>query len=217
MTKISEIQPDGLRLLATATISQLMEDDLLEQFAEGIVQTAFDYITIDEVAAIKLNQLLFQDIQAIRAFLAVLSVLDAEIEGTVSEKQRRLPLAGFLTYRDRLKEDTLSLNTVRLPPLNPDGHYLFVTLKNEIYLVVRLDLNPASNVAGHIRIAFSSPTHPTIRLNVTEERLDRKALTPELIDTAVTLGNEALDAPLTEGEQQTLVDTLNQLISNEQD
>ena len=74
-----------------------------------------------------------------RALITALLALDAEIKLTVDDKARILPLSGFLSYRSRLPMATFPLDTVRLPQLNPGGHYFFTQIGGDRFLAIRLD------------------------------------------------------------------------------
>jgi CO/xanthine dehydrogenase FAD-binding subunit len=122
-----------------------------------------------------------------------------------------LPLPGFLGYRASLPPERAPLETLRLPPLNPGGRYAFVASDNETFLAVRLDLNPALNVAGHVRIAASSVTRSPVRLVATEQRLERQVIDEGLIKTAIAAGSADLPTPLTQIEQPKLAEVLKRL------
>ena len=65
-----------------------------------------------------------------------------------------------------------------------------------------------SGMAGHVRIAISSPTRPPVRLQAIEHRLERQVLEKELIRAAVVGANEDLLKPLTQVEEVRLVELL---------
>ena len=135
-------------------------------------------------------------------------MLDAEIHTLVDEERRVLSLPGFLSYRANLPLDKVSLETLRLPPLNQGGRYAFTVSDNGAFLAVRLDLNPARNVAGHVRIAISSVTRPPIRLVAAEQRLERQVIDEQLIKAAIAAARADLPTPLTQIEQAELVEVL---------
>ncbi|HXV44137.1 MAG TPA: hypothetical protein VEC96_13800, partial [Anaerolineae bacterium] len=146
--------------------------------------------------------------------ITALLVLDAEIHTLIGEDRRILTLPGFLSYRASLPPDKVPLESLRLPPLNPGGRYVFAMADNRAFLAVRLDLNPALNVAGHVRIAVSSSTRPPMRLVTAEERLERQVLAEEMIKTAIAAGSADLPIPLAQIEEAELVETLKGFIKS---
>ncbi|MCL4300079.1 MAG: hypothetical protein KJ077_30375, partial [Anaerolineae bacterium] len=76
------------------------------------------------------------------------------------------------------------------------------------WLAVRLDLHERLRVAGHVRLALSSPARPPLRLRAVEERLERQVMSGDLIEAVVAGGDEDLTVPLTPMEQAALVEAL---------
>ena len=130
----------------------------------------------------------------------------------IDDEPRVFPLPGFLSYRARLPLEKFPLNTMRLPPLNPDGHYWLKTGLNSFCCAVRLDLHPGQKVAGHVRLAVSSSTRQPARLPAAEHRLDRHILQADLIEEAVLAGSRALAEPLTDAERVALLDALHEIL-----
>lgn len=207
--QIALSRADGLHILAEATLQQLIEDESLYLFADGLISRVFAEIDITTVATWTLSDALHHDgLPQINALLTVLLVLDAEVNSVVDDENRVWPLPGYLSYRSHLPIDKYPLNTLRLPPLNPDGHYIFAVVDEGHYLAVRMDIHPKLNVTGHVRIAISDPERPPERILAAEHRLDRQELTEEIIESAVTDGSRALSAPLTQRERAILVEVL---------
>jgi CO/xanthine dehydrogenase FAD-binding subunit len=210
-------QPDGLYLVTQATLAQLLEDEAVRTFAGGLLHTALLKTCNLQLAAcnLPLAEALHQaDSPQTYPLLTALLVLDAEIHTLIGEDRRILTLPGFLSYRASLPPDKVPLESLRLPPLNPGGRYAFAVADNGAFLAVRLDLNPALNVAGHVRIAVSSITCPPVRLKAAEERLERQVLTEEVIKTALAAGSADLPTPLTLIEEAELVETLKGFIKS---
>jgi CO/xanthine dehydrogenase FAD-binding subunit len=150
----------------------------------------------------------------IAPLLIALLVLDAEVNAVVNGKQPVFPLTGFLTYRSKLPPDKFPLNAIRLPPANPNGHYILATANDGFCSAVRLDLNPSLKMTGHVRIAISSPTRSPVRLQAIEHRLERQVLKKELIRAAVVGANKDLLKPLTQVEEVRLVELLERLLDD---
>ncbi len=128
----------------------------------------------------------------VRSLLTALLALDAEVRLEVDDHNRVLPLPGFLSYRSSLPLASFPLSAVRLPPLNPGGHYFFSKFKPDRFIVLRLDLHPVERLAGHVRVALSRPGQLPQRLTSIEERLERQVLSEALMEAAVRAGEQAL-------------------------
>lgn len=200
--ELVQIKNDGLHLAPQATWQQLAHETALQKFANGLLVEAIPNTQADNGAVLLADALKLAQ-PAYQAFLTALLVFEAEIQTTFDKEIRSLPLATFLAYRQKLASNNLPVNTVRLPPLNLDGHYLLDST-TERTVVVRLDIHPELGVAGHVRIAVSGPHRPPMRLIETEKRLTWQALTFELIDEAIQRGDAALENPLTDYERATL-------------
>jgi hypothetical protein len=208
-------RPDGLYLAGQAKLDELVGDRLVEQFADGLVSRALESLKLDEqIRQWTLAEIVQSlDFAKLNPLLTVLLVLDAEINAVVEENQRVFPLAGFVSYRPHLPLTKTAVASVRLPPLNPDGHYHFKLFQPDHYLAVRLDIHPRLRVAGHIRIAIGTPTRLAQRVRATEDWLDRQVLTETLIEAALNDGDKELATPLSEVERATLSQVLNGLLT----
>ncbi len=204
---ITLTRPTGLHILTSATLAQLAADEALLKFAGGLLPIALSQTELpgDITLATLLHQTSTPQIYPV--WVALLA-LDAELSAIVDDKQRVFPLSAFLSYQTHLPPDKLSFNLLRLPPLNPDGHYHLTIAENGYCFAVRLDLHPRLKVTGHVRLALSSPTRFPIRLEAAEHRLNRQILSPTLIDTAIIAGSKALSVPLTDAEMAGLVEGL---------
>jgi len=199
---------DGLYISTHTPWPQLAADENLRDFANGLIPTTLEY----EDTSWTLSELLHHTGYQTYPLLTALLILDAEVNAVVEDKQPVFPLPGFLTYRSKLSPEKFPLDAVRLPPLNSDGNY-FLTVANDGFCVaIRLDLNPQLNLAGHVRIAISSPTRTPIRLRSLEHRLERQILNKELIQTATLATNQKLPKPLSKDEQIHLNKVLQGLI-----
>jgi CO/xanthine dehydrogenase FAD-binding subunit len=188
---------DGLYISTHATWPQLAADETLHHFANGLIPMALHHKNTSSTLA----ELLHHTGPQTYPLLTALLVLDAEVNAVVDDKEPAFPLAGFLTYRAKLSPEKFPLDTVRVPPLTPNGHY-FLTIANDGFCTAfRLDLHPHLNVAGHVRIAVSSPTRAPTRLSALEFRLERQTLTPDFIETAIAVAVADLQKPLTQSEQ----------------
>lgn len=202
-------RPNGLHILTKATLQQLIEDETLNIFAEGLLSKALAEINPADRATLTLADTLHQtDNLQINALFTALLVLDAEVNAIVDDETRIFPLPGFLSYRANLPPDKFPLNTMRLSPLNPDGHYLLAVFVEGHYLVVRLDLHPTLKVTGHVRIALSRPNLLPQRLKIAEHRLNRQELNNALISAAIAAETIEGLAPLTKVEQARLFEVL---------
>ena len=193
MTQVVQIQPDGLHLLAEATLSQLAADETLANFADGLIPKALSEADSAQLPALSLAEALhFLEPAPIRGLLTALLALDAEVRLMVEAKSRILPLSGFLSYRERLPLTDFPLDTVRLPPLNPGGNYFFSKIEPDRFMVLRLDLHPVERLAGHVRVAASHPGQLPQRLTSIEQRLERQVLDEALLEEAMRAGEQAL-------------------------
>lgn len=204
---------NGLHILTKATLQQLLDDEALHLFADGLIPQALAEMDISTIGQWTVAEALHHDgLPQINAFVTVLLVLDAEVNTVVNDENRVWPLPGYLSYRSRLSLDKYPLNTLRLPPLNTDGHYRFAVVDEGHYLAVRMDIHPKLKVVGHIRIAISGPTRSPERILAVEHRLDRQELAEEVIKATIIAGSGALSIPLTEKEQAKLLEVLTGLV-----
>jgi CO/xanthine dehydrogenase FAD-binding subunit len=209
---ITQQHLDGLHIKTGATLGQIAADPTLLDFAGGLVPHALTAAGLSNAAGWTLAEALLEaDSLVTKALLTTLLVLDAEIHAEANGARRVWPLPGFLSYRDHLPLADYPLSAVRLPPLNPDGHYVFLGFDRANYLAVRTDIHPRLGVAGHVRLASSSPVRPPQRLQVSEHRLERQVLDEAIIDAAVTAGSEALSVPLNAAERARLTEVLAKL------
>ena len=207
-------RPDGLHLPIQATLQELRDDETLGQFANSLIPQALSEARLTDGASWSLAEVLHQhQSPKMKALLTALLVLDAELHLMIDDKNRVLPLAGFLSYHSQLQLERFPLATLRLPPLNPDGHYVFAVVEQDHYLAVRMDIHPRLWVAGHVRIAGGSPTRPAQRLQAAEERLDRQILEEELVEIAVTAANS--EVLLSELEKAQFAQILSSLIAGD--
>jgi len=206
--QLTTLAPDGLRIATQASLGHLAADELCNEFAGGVFVTALDHTPFTGSLAEALHAPYHQT----NALLTTLLILDAEVEALTDDKRRVFPLPAFLSYRPSLTLDKFPLTSVRLPPLNPDGHYRFKTVANDAFVAARLDLHPWLKVMGHVRLAVSGPTRPPTRLQATEHRLDRQVLSHYLIEAAFATTNEMGDPPLSSAEWVAVGDILSELI-----
>lgn len=204
MTEIVQIRPDGLHISAPATLQQLAGDETLNQFAYGLVSRSLAALDLADSGARSLAEALYEPGPQAWPLVTALLVLDAEVNAVVGDDKRLLPLPAFLNYRAALPADRIKLTTVRLPPLNPNGHYRLVASASGGYLALRLDLHPKLGVAGHVRLAASGPGRAPERLRAVEQRLEWQVLSESLIDAALMTGSAEIVPPLPEQEQAEL-------------
>lgn len=204
---------DGLHILTKATLQQLLDDEALRLFADGLIPQAFVETDISTIAQWTVAEALYHDgLPQINALVTILLALDTEVNAVVNDENRVWPLPGYLSYRSHLPLDKYPLNSLRLPPLNADGHYRFAVIDESHYLAVRLDIHPKLKVVGHIRIAISGPTRSPERITGAEHRLDRQELTEEVIKAAIIAGSEALTTALTQRERVALIEVLMEFV-----
>jgi CO/xanthine dehydrogenase FAD-binding subunit len=208
LTQIVQIQPDGLHLQAEATLSQLIADETLSNFANGLLPKALSETGSAQIPVLSLAEALhLLEPAPTRGLLTTLLTLDAEVRLTVDDKVRILPLPGFLSYRARLPLTDFPLDSVRLPPLNAGGHYSFSKIEADRFIVLRLDLHPVERLAGHVRVAISRPGQLPQRLTSIENHLERQVLSEGLIHAAMLANDQALSAE----EQAALIRILEML------
>ena len=211
---ITQQRLDGLHIKTGATLGQIAAEATLLDLAAGLIPQALRGLGLSNAAEWTLTEALQDaDTPVAKALLTVLLVLDAEIHADTNGDLRVWSLPGFLSYRSRLSLVDYPLSTVRLPPLNPDGHYMFLSFNRAHYLAVRMDIHPRLGVAGHVRLAISSPVRPPQRLRASEQRLERQVLDRAIIDVAVAAGSEALSAPLNAVERAKLTEVLGKLVA----
>jgi hypothetical protein len=209
-------RPDGLHILTSATLQQLVNSETLLKFAGGFVPLALSYI-VD--AGIDPAWTLVETLQypgpETYPLLTALLALDAELNTISDNHVRSFSISTFLAYRSRLSQVTL--DTLRLPPLNAGGRYTLGLTSNSFCWAVRLDLHPRLLVAGHVRIAISSPARLSLRLRAAEERLERQVVEEERLQIAVTVGSAELPVPLTGPEKARLIETIWTLAQTKED
>lgn len=209
---VTLVRSDGLHILSKATLAQLADDKTLRDFAAGLVPQALRQAGLFNDASRSLAGALYDTGLQTRPLFVALLALDAEVRAVVDDTRRALPLPGFLTYRPRLSPDKFPLDTVRLPPLNPDGHYILAATGDGFCFAIRLDLHPRLKVAGHVRMAVSSPNHAPFRLQTMEHRLERQVLSRELIELTVLNPAEELTPPLSAAGKDRLIEVLRGLL-----
>jgi len=201
---------EGLYISALAPWPQLATDEVLCQFANGLIPMALHY----EDTSWTLAEALYHTGPQTYPLLTALLVLDAEVNAIVEDKQPVFPLPGFITYRSKLSPDKFPLKTVRVPRLNSDGQYILTIANDGFCSAIRLDLHPRLGLAGHVRIAISGPARSPMRLHALEHRLERRFLNKDLIQALIVAANEELPKPLTQTEQARLLEVLQGLIEN---
>ena len=204
-------RPDGLHIYTSAALNELIADQELQQFADGVVVNAITEGVTANYHVQTMGELLHHQSPAGHGLLTALLILDAEINAVVNDETRVFPLAAFLNYRSWLQD--VPLTTVRCPPLNKDGHYFFSVIEEHNYLAIRLDIHPTLRVAGHVRIASGGNNRLPQRLRRVEHRLDRQVLRHSQIEAALTGKNlQQIVPPLSTTEQERLSALLGQLV-----
>ncbi len=201
-------QPDGLYILAAATLPGLAADETLLNFANGLLPLALAHTPLPGQT---LAATLFHPGPQADPLLVTLLVLDAELNVVSKDEKRVLPFPAFLSYRSILSPDQVTPDTLRLPPLNPGGRYALEVSADGFCLAVRYDLHPHHGIAGHVRLAVSSPSRRPVRLRAAEERLEWQPLEEKQIVEAIRAGSEEMPVPLSPGEQAQLIETLRRL------
>ncbi len=201
---VSLTQADGLHLSALVTLAQLNADDAAAGFAAGLLAAALAQVDNHSVT---LAEALRHPGPAFEPLLAALLALDGEVAAVVDDERRAFPLAGFLSYRARLPLDRFPPADVRLPPLNPNGHYA-LAVADGAYLAARTDLHPSLRVTGHVRLVLANGSGEPRRLLAVEQRLDRQVLTESLIAAGLAAAGPALSAAV----QRQITAILGQLI-----
>jgi CO/xanthine dehydrogenase FAD-binding subunit len=204
LIELVQIRPNGLHLSARATLQQLAGDETLNQFASGLVSQALACMDLADFGAGTLAEALYDPAPRPWPLLTALLVLDAEVNTAAGDDKRLLPLPAFMNYRAALPPDRVKLDTLRLPPLNLNGHYRLVAGASGGYLALRLDLHPKLGVAGHVRLAASGSGRAPERLRAIEQRLEWQVLSETLIETAVRAASADIVPPLPEQEQAEL-------------
>jgi len=189
---VSLIQADGLHLNAQSPLTQLAADAAVIAFADGLLARALAPFAGDETT---LAQALHQSAPKFGRLLAALLALDAEITAVAADELRVLPLPGFLSYRARLPLAQFPPQRLRLPPLNPGGHYALAATPAGNALAVRADIHPQLRVLGHVRVAVGGPDYAPARLRAVEQRLERQTLAEPLLAAALAVAAEALAQP----------------------
>lgn len=201
---VSLTQADGLHLSALATLAQLNADSAAREFAAGLLATALAHIKNHRLT---LAEALHHPGPEFEPLLAALLALDGEVAAVVDDDRRVFPLTGFISYRARLPLDRFPPADVRLPPLNPNGHYMLAVVGGG-YLAVRTDLHPTLRVTGHVRLVLANGRGAPLRLLAVEQRLDRQVLTESLIAAALAAAGPTLSATV----QRQIAHSLRQLI-----
>lgn len=208
--EIALTRPEGLLISLEATLSQVAGYEALLQFADGLIPRALARGPAETYTR-TLAEVLYQPNPQYYPLLAALLVLDAELKGTLDEETRLLPLPAFLSYRASLSPAKFPLETLRLPPLNPGGHYLLSITEAGACLAIRIDLHPQLAVAGHVRLAAAGPTRSPTRLPGAEQRLEWQVLDEARIAAALAATHADPAGPLTETEARQLAELLRRL------
>ncbi len=211
-SSVSLLRNDGLYLRVQATLQQLAGDTAVAEFANGLLAAALEALPSDLRRRFTLVDALVQANRAVYPLLTALLVLDAAVDTVVDDERRVFPLPGYLSYRHRLPVDRYPLNTMRLPPLNPGGHYHLQAGPAGEWAAVRLDLHPRLKVTGHVRMAVGSADRLPVRLLAAEHRLDRQVLDEAMITHSLNAAATATTPPLTAGEYNLLRDILQRLL-----
>ncbi|MDM8531127.1 hypothetical protein QUF63_08135 [Anaerolineales bacterium HSG25] len=204
-------QRDGIYLAPSATLTELSQEPLLDEYATGLIPQALAQRNPHDDGQTTLQSYLFQAEAGSPLFTTLIS-LDAELKTVVAGKVRILPLPTFLSYRAKLAADGVIINNLRLPPLNYGGHYLLKVDETQLCFAVRMDIQSEKRLAGHVRVVVSSAERPATRLENTERRLTWQPLNQTLIEEAIEFGNADLSLPLTAQEKQRLQALLVELI-----
>lgn len=208
---VTIIRPDGLQIGTSATLNELIANQELQQFADGVVVNAITEGVAANYHVQTMGELLHRQSPAGHGLLTALLILDAEINAVVNDETRVFPLAAFLNYRTRLRE--VPIATIRCPPLNKGGHYFFSVIEENNYLAIRLDIHPTLRVAGHVRIATGGNHRLPQRLRQVEHRLDRQVLRHAQLEAALASKNlQQVIPPLSTTERGRLVALLGQLV-----
>ena len=178
-----QTKADGIHIDAGAPLAQLAANDTLRSFAGGMLVAALLTATIEPAET--LAGALHRADGGCDGPLTALLALDAEVQAVVNGDARAFPLPGFLSYRAQLPLAHFPLSVVRLPPLNPDGHYFFIQPAAGQFVAVRLDIHPALRITGHVRVAVSGPEFGPARLQAVEHRLERQALDAARVESAL--------------------------------
>lgn len=191
--QVSLTRADGLHLAPPATLLQLLADETVCTFAGGLLRQALENV---EAKDFSVTAVLHHAGPEYQPLLAALLALDADVRAVIDDETRVFPLVGFFSYRCQLPPECFPLSALRLPPLNPGGHYLLDQAPNGDWLVVRADIHPVLRVCGHMRLVAGQRAEVPRRLTVLEHRLERQVLTEALIDSALTAAGEMLSDPV---------------------
>jgi hypothetical protein len=194
---------DGIYLSPQATLLQLTEESLLQEYADGLIPQAIEHLL---QADISLVELLFTTETEYYPLFTTLICLDAEIKTIFKEKIRAFPLPALLTYQQKLATGSISIRELRLPPLNFGGHYSLTVPEDGFCVATRMDIHPTKLVAGHVRISINSPNRPPVRVEEIERRLTWQVLNQAIIEEAILRANTS--PPLTDQEQHFLLQSL---------
>lgn len=186
-------QSDGIHIDANMVLALLAVDDMLGSFAGGLLTLALQTSALDPAEL--LAEALHCADAAFDGPLTALLALDAEVRAVVNGDARVFPLPGFLSYRAQLPPSRFPLNDVRLPPLNPDGHYYFSQPAAGQFLAIRLDIHPSLRVIGHVRVAIGGSKTGPLRLLSIEHRLERRVLDLALVESALVQGGSEVALP----------------------
>lgn len=189
---VSLIQADGLHLNAQSPLAQLAADAAVIALADGLLARALAPFAGAEVT---LAQALHQPGPEFGRLLTALLALDAELTTVAADELRVLPLPGFLSYRVRLPLAQFPPQTLRLPPLNPGGHYALAVTPAGNALAVRADIHSQLRVLGHVRVAVGGPDYAPARLRAVEQRLERQALAEPLLAAVLAVAADGLAQP----------------------
>ena len=92
---------DGLHILTKATLQQLLDDQALSLFADGLIPQAFAGTDISTIAQWTVAEALHHDgLPQINALVTILLALDAEVNAIVNDENRLLPVAAPIPFEE---------------------------------------------------------------------------------------------------------------------
>lgn len=130
--------------------------------------------------------------------LTALLALDAQLT-VYTPQSRQIPLAGFLAYRGRLLGDGALITQISVPLLIGPLGAAYVAVGRTprdrpiVCAVARMEL--AAGITGNVRLALGGVAAVPVRAYKAEQWLERKALSAEQVEAAVTKAAAELSPP----------------------
>jgi probable selenate reductase FAD-binding subunit len=192
-----------LHVGATTTLQNLADAPDLQEFSSGVLAQMAGAIANRNIRNAATLGGCVASAGGENPLLAALLALDAEVVVHTADAEddgpRRIPLTGFLNYRQQLLAEGALIGELRLPLLiGPLGAAVASVARTPrdrpiVCAIARLEL--AKGIAANVRLALGGVAPMPVRARKAEQTLERKKLDEERIAQAAGLAAEGLEPP----------------------